>query len=174
MDCNNVINTQMLATGVRTRCERLCTPTHAGRCLRHKGSYMASLVAIKACRGFTAQKKESHPQIAGDSPIGTMSNVLWAGMRIDSLYSPFSFLNFTPTKYQKCSLLFWSRITTCVSHKGMVPHVFLIRLLDDAQGDIYLAVGHPITFNNTFIFLVNLKNTIELLASHRLAFINHQ
>lgn len=93
-------------------------------------------------------KKESHPQIAGDSPIGTMSNAFWAGMRIDSLYPLFSFLNFTPTKYQKCNSLFWSRITTCVFHKGMVPHMFLIGLLDDAQGDIYLAIGHPITFDN--------------------------
>lgn len=70
LDCNNVINTQMLATGVRTRCERLCTPTHAGRCLRHKGSYMASLVAIKACRGFTAQKKRATRKLQGTLLLG--------------------------------------------------------------------------------------------------------
>nr|DAZ58326.1 MAG TPA: hypothetical protein [Caudoviricetes sp.] len=66
--CNNVISTQMLATGVRMRCERLRTFTHAGRCLHHKGSYTASLVAIKACRRFTAQKKGEPPANCRDSP----------------------------------------------------------------------------------------------------------
>lgn len=145
-----------------------------GECLRHKGSYMASLVATKACRGCTAQKKRATRKLQGTLLLGQCQNAFWAGMRIDSLYPLFSFLNFTPTKYQKCNSLFWSRITTCVFHKGMVPHMFLIGLLDDAQGDIYLAIGHPITFDNTFIFLVNLKNTIELFASHWFAFVNYQ